>query len=185
MHRNCAPLLAIIALLGAARTARADVASVEAYGLSAHLGASYADAPRRMDAAGVYVLNPGLGVEWDFRARTSKTGFSPILKLGWLQDCDDRPLYAALGGVRYMHVLASRFVIGGSFSLGVVNGEDWDTDERHNTLMPVPVLEVGRAIGTGHLARLGIIYVPPNSSLSATDNDGLLFITAAFGRSTE
>lgn len=185
MRRMCLPLLGFVAAFGAARTARADVASVEAYGLSAHLGASYADAPRRMDANGVYVLNPGLGVEWDFRARTTKTGFSPILKVGWLQDCDDRPVYAALGGVRYTRVLSSRFTIGGSVSLGIVNGEDWDTGERHNALMPLPVIEIGHAIGAAHAARLGIIYVPPSATLSATDNNGLLFITAAFGRSIE
>jgi len=160
----------------------ADVASVELFGLSAHLGAAYDGAPRKLDENGVYVFNPGVGAEWDFRESVSKTGFSPIVKVGWLEDCNDRPVYAALGGARYWHVFSGGFVIGGSLSAGVVNGENWDTEERTNTFAVVPILEIGHVIGEDYLPRLGVMYVPPNSAISATDNDGLLFYSLAFGR---
>src|SRR5215510_3799227 len=106
--------IAIAVLCLAARSAAADVGSVEAFGLSVHLGASYEDAPRGLDADGVYVFNPGLGLEWDFRDRVSASGFSPIVWAGWFQDCDDRAFYGALGGVRYRRVFASGLTLGGS-----------------------------------------------------------------------
>jgi len=175
-------LCAVLTLL-AAREARADVASLEAFGLSAHLGSSYASAPRGLDSEGVYVFNPGMGLEWDFRNRVTRNGLSPVLKAAWLQDCDDRALFAALVGLRFWHAFASGFVLGGSLSVGVVNGEDWGTDERVWTFMPLPIVEVGQIFASDYVVRLGIVYVPPNGAMTATDNDGVLFFILSFGRS--
>lgn len=182
MKFPCALACAIGVLFGT-RPASAHVASLEAFGLSAHLGSSYAAAPRALDSNGVYVFNPGLGLEWDFRDRGTARGFSPIGKAAWLQDCNDRPLYAGLVGVRYWYVSSGGFLVGGSLSAGIGSGETWETGERATTFVVVPVFEIGHSIGSHYLARLGVVYVPPNGSMSATDNDGAFFYTVAVGHS--
>lgn len=169
-------------LLLQAGSAFADLASLEAFGLSAHLGSSYSAAPRALDDQGVYVVNPGLGLEWDLRDHL-RGGLSPIAKVAWLQDCDDRALYAAMVGVRGWWVSSGGFLLGLSLSAGIGNGEIWETGERASTFMVAPIFEVGHTIGRAYLARLGVVYVPPNPSFSATNNDGAFFYTLAVGTS--
>jgi hypothetical protein len=116
-----------VAVLVMPRIAAADVASVETFGLSAHLGTSYTKAPRRLDSDGVYVFNPGLGIAWDFRDHVSQRGFAPTVGVGWWQDCADRAVFAIGAGVRYTHVLPSGWTFGGSLAITLINGEVWDT----------------------------------------------------------
>ena len=54
--------------------ASAGVVDVDGFGLSVHLGASYAEAPLRFDSRGVYVFNPGVGIGYDFRESAMTSG---------------------------------------------------------------------------------------------------------------
>ena len=87
-------LISIFIVVSGANAGEIDI---DVYGLSYHLDATqaYAEAPRRLDSQGQWVFNPGIGVTYDFRDNISEEGFSPIVAVGYFQDCADYPFYFA------------------------------------------------------------------------------------------
>ena len=99
-----AGLLSAFLMVGSANAGEIDI---DVYGLSYHLDATeaYAEAPRGLDDKGQWVFNPGIGVTYDFRDNISVEGFSPIVAVGYFQDCADYPFYFAGAGVRYRNYI--------------------------------------------------------------------------------
>ena len=102
----------------------AGVLEADGFGLSIHLNSSYAGAPRRLDSRGIYVFNPGVGLGYDFKENAMTSGFSPIVKAGFFQDCNTMPVYYSTAGVRYAYIFAEDYTVGASVSVGLVNGQN-------------------------------------------------------------
>ncbi len=156
-------------------------------GLSVHLGSGYAGAPRGLDKNGTLVFNPGIGGAIDFRDSVSASGFSPTVRLGMFQDCDDRTVFYGGIGARYSYTIDDHYLVGGGLSLFLANGEDWSTAERHFVLIPYPNLEFGVLFNDRTAARMSVAWAPGGSSISALSDSSLLFITfsVSFGPSTQ
>lgn len=161
----------------------AGVLDIDAFGLSIHLGKADSRAPLRLDSEGVYVFNPGIGVGYDFRENAMTSGFSPVLKAGAFGDCNVSPVYYATGGVRYAYIFADDYSIGASVSVGLMNGQNWRTQARKFSFMPLPVFEIGRRIYNQDVLKLGAVYAPQNKAMSATAGGGLLFMMLSYGHS--
>lgn len=159
----------------------APLVEVDLLGFSFHLDRdrAYPMAPRGMDRYGQTVFNPGLGLGFDFKESLSDSGFSPLAKAGLFQDCDDRSIAYAGAGLRYSTAFWQRFLIGGSASLFLTNGENWSTAQRRFILIPFPSLELGAVLWEGAAARLGISYAPKNSAISALSGTDLLFFASS------
>lgn len=161
----------------------AGVLEGDVFGLSIHLDGSYNQAPRRLDSEGVYVFNPGIGVGYDFRENALTTGFSPILKAGFFQDCNAIPLYYGVAGLRYAYNFAQDYMVGASLSVGLMSGEDWWTKTRNISFMPLPIFELGRRIYQNDTLKLGTVFAPHNAAMSATSGGGLLFMMLSYSHS--
>lgn len=161
----------------------AGVLDVDTFGLSIHLGGSYNQAPLRLDSNGVYVFNPGIGFGYDFRESAVTSGFSPIIKAGFFEDCNVIPLYYATAGIRYTYFFSENYSIGASVSVGLMNGQNWATQTRSFSFMPLPILEIGRRIYNKDVLKLGTVFAPNNSAMSATSGGGLLFIMLSYAHS--
>lgn len=170
-------------LLVLPHTSFAKVLDVDIFGLSVHLGASYAGAPRKLDGQGVYVFNPGIGLGLDSRESALTDGFSLIGKAGVLEDCNAVPLYYGVVGFRYAHLIAETFTVGLSASLGIMNGQDWVTKTRSYSIMPLPILEIGKKVFTDDLVRLGMVIAPGNNAMSATSGGTLLLFVLSYSHS--
>lgn len=120
---------------------------------------------------------------YDFRENALTSGFSPILKAGFFQDCNMVPLYFTTIGIRYAYVFASDYTIGASISIGVMNGEEWWTKTRNFSFMPLPIFEVARRIYHDNTLRLGAVFAPTNEAMSATSGGGLFFMMLSYSHS--
>ncbi len=156
----------------------AGVLDVDTFGLSIHLGGSYSQAPLRLDSRGIYVFNPGIGLGYDFRGNALVSGVSPVLKAGVFEDCNVIPIYYATAGIRYAYIFASDYSIGASVSVGLMNGENWWTQTRSFSFMPLPIFELGSDI-----LKVGTVYAPTNSAMSATSGGRLLFMMLSYAHS--
>lgn len=170
-------------LLPLAHPTFAGVLDVDGFGLSIHLFGSYSEAPRGLDSKGVYVFNPGIGLGYDFRESSITSGFSPIIKAGFFEDCKAVPLYFSTFGIRYAYIIANDYSIGASLSVGLMNGEDWWTKKRSLSFMPLPIIEIGRRIYNRDMIKLGTVYAPNNDAMSATSGGGLLFMMLSYAHS--
>lgn len=171
-------LLLLTPLTGFGRSYELDL-----LGISYHLdpNGAYKGAPRGLDPNGQGVFNPGIGLGVTFlRNSVHDSGFFPSVKGGMFQDCDDRTLVYAGGGVKYLTPVAGMFVVGGGLSLFIANGENWNTAERIFVLVPYPSVEAGVILADQHSLSLNISFAPGGSGISALSSSSLLFFTLSF-----
>jgi hypothetical protein len=158
----------------AASTSFARVNELTIWGLSHHLGGTYADAPRGLDRDGRTVFNPGIGAVTDSRESIHSAGFSWIGQAGYFQDCDARHVFYFGPGARYLYRINDLFSLGSSMSVGILNAEDWKTSQRRWLLIPFPLLE-----GKFHFdtRTVGFFsgFSPQNKRASATRGGHLIF----------
>ena len=69
-------------------------------GISAHFGPGIENAPRKIDDTGIFVFNPGIGGNYDFREVANTTGFSLLVSGVFFKDCQNRNMFSLGAGAR-------------------------------------------------------------------------------------
>jgi hypothetical protein len=147
---------------------------VEMNGLSYHFSEPPTGAPRKIDSNGVMVFNPGLGIDYDFRANALQGGFSGIVRSGFFQDCQDAFAIYGGAGVRYRKFLNQRYFIGASLLGGIystVSEDEVMSGPQNNvvskgspsrTIMPliVPGIETGFNAFRKDIIKVNFSYAP-------------------------
>ncbi len=175
-------LVIIFLALTTSFSSRAGEIDVDVAGLSYHIGAgsccpAYTDAPRRLDWYGAFVFNPGVGVGYDFRAKSTEGGFSGATKLVYFRDCDDRGFFMGGGGVRYRWMLGECFStdINGLAMLSA--GQQWKTSRYNCSLIPLILLGSNYHFANDITLGANFTVAPRNRSFDATGGFWILFTT--------
>lgn len=94
-------------------------------GIFAHFGKGTKNAPRKLDEGGIFVVNPGIGVGYDFRDAGNTTGFSFIVSSMYYKDCSDRNLFIFGAGCRGRLMVTDNVSLDINVlpSLGIIDGE--------------------------------------------------------------
>jgi hypothetical protein len=77
-------------------------------GVSVHFGSGASESPRKLDNEGVYVFNPGIGANYDFRSDEKKSGFSIIVSGLYFKTCPDTNAFLVGAGVRGRYCLTDK-----------------------------------------------------------------------------
>ncbi len=110
-------------------------------GISYHIGNySYPNAPRGLDKNGIFILNPGIGLGWDFRSIKRTNGFSLISQAIYFRDCGNRGVAMLGGGTRYRYFFNNQF--SGDINLLVTLSawETWKANKYKYSILPFILL---------------------------------------------
>jgi hypothetical protein len=148
-------------------------------GLSYHIGANstkpaYKDAPRGIDKNGAWVLNPGIGIGYDFRDAQKESSFSMATLAMIFRDCDDRNAYVLGVGPRYRFFVNDKISLDGDLFVSTYSAQDWDTSTYNTSIVPFASIGVNyhwQKISLG----LKTAYAPKNKSHTSTSGFNLLF----------
>ncbi|WP_321779380.1 hypothetical protein [Sulfurimonas sp.] len=174
-------LISIFIVVSGANAGEIDI---DVYGLSYHLDATqaYAEAPRRLDSQGQWVFNPGIGVTYDFRDNISEEGFSPIVAVGYFQDCADYPFYFAGAGIRYRNYIDdTNFMWEVNVAGAMLSGVDWDFETRDQYFTPTANIGFGYKLSEDYLIKANFSYIPADDSASGTAGTDLIFMQVSLG----
>jgi hypothetical protein len=150
----------------------ASTLGFEIHGISTHFSEAVPSAPRKIDSGGVHVVNPGLGLDFDFRSSGMEGGFSAILRAGYFKDCQDALALYGGGGVRYRVLLERNYFVGGSLLGGIFSTETLvNVNDRYGNAIPpradrtvipliVPTIEAGVRVFQNHTIKLNLSYAP-------------------------
>lgn len=155
---------------------------VDLTGLSYHIGGgrrkpAYEDAPRRLDKYGVFVFNPGVGIGYDFRTRSTKRGLSCATKLVYFRDCDDRGFFMGGGGARYRLTFGKYFSTDLDALAMVSAGQEWDSSKYNFSVLPLIMLGGNYHFANEITVGTNFTVAPKNTSFSATGGFWILFTT--------
>ena len=153
---------------------------IDLLGLSYHFDKEGADrdAPLKLDRAGMWVVNPGIGLGYDFRNDIRSEGFSPIIGGGYFHNCSGSPFAFAGPGLRYR-----KFILKNVF--GEVNVEGMltygnDSEDKTYRFGLVPYANAGLGYDFGkYLLTFSVSYIPQYSGASITDGTDILFMNVA------
>lgn len=178
-------MFTIIFLFALVSLASAGVIDLDIFGFSYHFDEenAYRDAPLKLSPGGVWVYNPGVGIGYDFRKDIGKGGFSPILRVGFFQDCACSSLFYWGGGVRYRKFISQSVFFDVNASAAIVYAEDWAADEYNLSVFPFINFGLGYKFDTRSIS-YNIGYVPENDVISATDGSNLFFMNLTVSFST-
>eukprot|EP01132_Coremiostelium_polycephalum_P000748 gene748-926_t len=141
-------------------------------GISYHMGANashpaYTEAPRGLDDHGAFVLNPGLGIVYDWRNKQDQRSFSWSVMAMIFQDCDDRAVYTTGGGGRYRYHFTGQLSLDADFYLSLYIAQEWSSSCYAASLMPFPSIGLNY-----HLKKMSFglksTFAPKNESHSST-----------------
>jgi hypothetical protein len=151
------------------------------YGVSYHINNNtYKDAPNKIDDDAVFVYNPGIGIDYEFRDTIDTEGFAFLTKAGYMRDCNNLPVQFFGAGTKYKTLISKKVAFESSFLLLNTRAKDWDTNEYNNVLMPLA------SIGTYYIFNsnsfgLNMVYIPENTAITATSGTPLLFLYFSYG----
>ena len=153
----------------------------------------YKDAPLKLDSKGAYVFNPGLLVGIDSRESTDTNGFSFLAKGGFLQDCGNKTVIAAGGGVRYRVKPFERVSFDFNGYGMVANGvkqfgeaecpagftcpNDPDVGKRETAFLPLANVGMNYHLKSGKTIGATLTFIPADTAIAATSGTPLLFVT--------
>ncbi|MBX9890028.1 MAG: hypothetical protein K2X94_02040 [Amoebophilaceae bacterium] len=153
--------------------------------MSYHIGANshnpaYTAAPRRLNADGAWVFNPGAGVSFDFRSTLCDPywyGISPILKIIYLRDCDDRSILMGGAGGRFRYSVRKKLLIDLNLLAMIWLGSIWKTNKYNFSLLPFANISLQYCLT--ETVSIGPVFsiIPKSSRFSATSGFNILFIS--------
>ncbi len=149
-------------------------------GASYHLdkGGADRDAPLKLDSAGVWVFNPGIGLDYDFRNNIKSEGLSPVVGGGFFNNCVGSPFFFAGPGLRYRKFFAKDLFWEGNLDGMLTYGNDSDNKKYKLGLVPYANFGIGRDFGK-YLLTFSVGYIAKKSGADITDGTNLLFLNMA------
>jgi hypothetical protein len=143
-------------------------------GISYHLTEGIENAPRAIDKKGVFVLNPGIGIEYDFRSKTRESALSVATAFVMFKDCQDRSTYVAGIGPKYRYHISESFSFEGSIYLASYTAQNWEDKKYHSAILPFPSIGVNYHAGS-YTFGIKTTISPSNSETSSiSDKLGVL-----------
>ncbi len=172
-------------LLIYARHAGAKEIDIWISGISTHLDASSskkvtAKNSRKLDKNGQFVFNPGLGIWYDFRENNRMSGFSPVILALRFQDCSDKSVHFAGGGVRYKKFVTEKISLDGEIFLGIYKAKNLDTGKYKNVLAPFPALGANYHFDTKNMG-VKFTFAPNTKTFTARGGFNIIFTSFALG----
>ena len=150
---------------------------VDLLGISYHFDKDGADhhAPNKIDHAGLWVFNPGVGLGYDFRKDIHTAGLSPIATIGFFENCANYPFFYAGAGGRYRKFIYKKFFLDLNLMAVFTEGNDWDQRAYKPAVMPFANLGLGYDFGK-FLTQVQMSYVPKGIGGEITNGTDMLFL---------
>lgn len=153
---------------------------IDLFGFSFHLNkrGAYKDADLKLDKYGKWVFNPGIGLGYDFRKSIKSEGFSPVVQVGFFENCSSKPFWFGGTGVRYRKFMFGKFFWEAN-ALGMLTyAKDWDDNDSQFNIYPYGNIGIGYDFGKS-LVTFSVCYVPQNRSTSIGNDTSMLFLNMA------
>ncbi len=149
-------------------------------GMSYHIGANsqkpaYSNATLGIDNNGALVVNPGIGIGYDFRKKIARSGFSGIIKAIYFRDCDFRPFILGGGGVRYRYMFIPKLSVDANILGMLIAGQDWQASAYNFSFTPFPMLGLNYHFKNEIMLGVNFTLSPKNESHSATGGFWIIF----------
>lgn len=150
---------------------------VNLFGFSYHFDKSGAfnRAPLRLDDAGLWVFNPGIGLGYDFRKNIHTGGLSAIIDGGFFQNCANSPFFYAGAGGRYRKFIYKKLYVEANLMGILTIGNDWDDKSYRPAAMPFANFGAGYDFGK-FLTTFSVGYIPKGVGGRITNGTDMLFM---------
>jgi hypothetical protein len=146
---------------------------IDLYGLSYHIDGSRAwpSAPKRLDARGQTVINPGIGITYDFREDISENGFSTILVAGYIVDCNDEAFYFSGVAGRYKRFIGdTNFIWEVNAGAIRLHGYAWQNNGVKKTYyFPIANGGIGYKLDEDYIIKMNFSYIPEDKANYTSD----------------